>query len=198
MPLSNQLLREELRKVQSDVLLSEKRRNPGVGYFASLSQPQHQHSPQYSTSQQQTQFQPSSYPLSINTDSPTGSPTTSRSSHYRLDSSEGSKSPISPISRSASIASLPLSELDRRVFSSRDRRTSIDSNVSGLTEGPSIRDRAKEREDEAVNFEYLRNVLLEFLEKPAMRPQLIGVMGVILRFTPAEARRLASKVGSVN
>lgn len=77
------------------------------------------------------------------------------------------------------------------------RRSSMDSNMSGMTEGPSFRDLrdSKDREDEAVNFEYLRNVLLEFLEKPAMRPQLIGVMGVILRFTPSEARRLSAKVG---
>jgi hypothetical protein len=66
--------------------------------------------------------------------------------------------------------------------------------------------------DEEVNLEYLRNIVLQFLEHKEMRvrvrsrwwgfilspslPQadLVRVMSVILRFTPAETRRLVSKV----
>ncbi|PLW38963.1 hypothetical protein PCANC_20292 [Puccinia coronata f. sp. avenae] len=50
-------------------------------------------------------------------------------------------------------------------------------------------------DDEAeLNFEYLRNTLLQFLEHKEMRPHLVRVLGVILHFTPQEIRRLASKV----
>ncbi|EFP91108.1 uncharacterized protein PGTG_16970 [Puccinia graminis f. sp. tritici CRL 75-36-700-3] len=45
-----------------------------------------------------------------------------------------------------------------------------------------------------LNFEYLRNTLLQFLEHKEMRPHLVRVLGVILHFTPQEIRRLASKV----
>ncbi|CAH7672405.1 hypothetical protein PPACK8108_LOCUS7214, partial [Phakopsora pachyrhizi] len=43
--------------------------------------------------------------------------------------------------------------------------------------------------DEAeVNFEYIRNTLLQFLEHKEMRPHLVRVLGVILHFTPQEIR----------
>lgn len=41
---------------------------------------------------------------------------------------------------------------------------------------------------------YLRNVILQFLEHKEMRPNLIRVMSVILRFTPQELRRLNAKL----
>ncbi|KAG0143925.1 hypothetical protein CROQUDRAFT_660650 [Cronartium quercuum f. sp. fusiforme G11] len=47
-----------------------------------------------------------------------------------------------------------------------------------------------------LNFEYLRNTLLQFLEHKEMRPHLVRVLGVILHFTPQETRRLAAKVAS--
>ncbi|RXK37709.1 hypothetical protein M231_05042 [Tremella mesenterica] len=49
-------------------------------------------------------------------------------------------------------------------------------------------------EEEEVNLEYLRNVILQFLEHKEMRPNLIRVMSVILRFTPQELRRLNAKL----
>ncbi|KAI0257559.1 hypothetical protein BJV78DRAFT_1349405 [Lactifluus subvellereus] len=48
--------------------------------------------------------------------------------------------------------------------------------------------------DEDVNLEYLRNVILQFLEHKEMRPNLIRVLSTILRFTPQETRRLIAKV----
>nr|XP_019012880.1 uncharacterized protein I206_02376 [Kwoniella pini CBS 10737]OCF51661.1 hypothetical protein I206_02376 [Kwoniella pini CBS 10737] len=48
--------------------------------------------------------------------------------------------------------------------------------------------------EEEVNLEYLRNVILQFLEHKEMRPNLIRVMSVILRFTPQELRRLNAKL----
>ncbi|KAI0307801.1 hypothetical protein B0F90DRAFT_1813194 [Multifurca ochricompacta] len=48
--------------------------------------------------------------------------------------------------------------------------------------------------DEDVNLEYLRNVILQFLEHKEMRPNLVRVLSTILRFTPQETRRLIAKV----
>ncbi|KAF9229358.1 hypothetical protein BS17DRAFT_689886 [Gyrodon lividus] len=48
--------------------------------------------------------------------------------------------------------------------------------------------------DEEINFEYLRNVILQFLEHKEMRPNLVRVLSIILRFTPQETRRLIAKV----
>ncbi|WVW84815.1 hypothetical protein I302_106850 [Kwoniella bestiolae CBS 10118] len=54
----------------------------------------------------------------------------------------------------------------------------------------------KKQDEEEVNLEYLRNVILQFLEHKEMRPNLIRVMSVILRFTPQELRRLNAKLQS--
>ncbi|KAG6850491.1 hypothetical protein H0H93_012492 [Arthromyces matolae] len=48
--------------------------------------------------------------------------------------------------------------------------------------------------EEEVNLEYLRNVILQFLEHKEMRPNLVKVLSVILHFTPQETRRLVAKV----
>ena len=65
--------------------------------------------------------------------------------------------------------------------------------------------------DEDINLEYLRNVILQFLEHKEMRvrhprvgglaivnetlqPNLVRVLSIILRFTPQETRRLIAKV----
>ncbi|KAI0375368.1 hypothetical protein BV20DRAFT_1032611 [Pilatotrama ljubarskyi] len=50
------------------------------------------------------------------------------------------------------------------------------------------------KSDEEVNFEYLRNVILQFLEHKEMRPHLIRILSTILHFTPQETRRLIAKV----
>ncbi|KAH9944075.1 peroxisomal membrane anchor protein conserved region-domain-containing protein [Epithele typhae] len=50
------------------------------------------------------------------------------------------------------------------------------------------------KSEEEVNFEYLRNVIMQFLEHKEMRPHLIRILSTILRFTPQETRRLISKV----
>ncbi|WWD18580.1 hypothetical protein CI109_103033 [Kwoniella shandongensis] len=52
----------------------------------------------------------------------------------------------------------------------------------------------KDQDEEEVNLEYLRNVILQFLEHKEMRPNLVRVLSVILRFTPQELRRLNSKL----
>ena len=69
------------------------------------------------------------------------------------------------------------------------------------------------RSDEEVSFEYLRNVIMQFLEHKEMqvpltlvrmsltltsrKPYLVCILSTILRFTPQETRRLASKVWTV-
>ncbi|GAA5910969.1 uncharacterized protein JCM6883_000664 [Sporobolomyces salmoneus] len=135
---NNKTLREELRKLQSGVLLSEKQRHPGVGYFSS--------------------FASSSSPANGQPGSPEAVPSTTTSQ---------------VISPSASVSSL----------------------ASAATGGLGGTARANGSADEALNFEYLRNVILQFLEKPEMRPHLISVLGVILHFTPSESRRLIAKAG---
>jgi len=50
------------------------------------------------------------------------------------------------------------------------------------------------KSDEEINVEYLRNVILQFLEHKEMRPHLVRILSTILRFTPQETRRLISKV----
>lgn len=109
--------------------------------------------------------------------------------------SDGSRTP--PATRMGSMTAIAESERKRNSTS-----TPVVQRTDSVASAP----------DEALNFEYLRNVLLEFLEKPAMRvsflcsrvvvhilircviqSQLLGVMGVILHFTPAELRRLAAK-----
>ncbi|GAA5877488.1 hypothetical protein JCM16303_003352 [Sporobolomyces ruberrimus] len=135
---NNKTLREELRKLQSGVLLSEKQRNPGVGYFSSFNS------------------------------SSNGNPT----SPNAVTPLHGPGQVISP---AASVSSL----------------ASAATGAGGLSGNA----RANGSADEALNFEYMRNVILQFLEKPEMRPHLISVLGVILHFTPAESRRLIAKAG---
>ncbi|KAF8314976.1 hypothetical protein DL93DRAFT_2057737, partial [Clavulina sp. PMI_390] len=79
--------------------------------------------------------------------------------------SENSRSPSRPASPAQSVTS------DRAATSSRNTASA-----------------------EEVNLEYLRNLILQFLEHKEMRADLVRVMSVILRFTPAETRRLVSKV----
>ncbi|KDR85056.1 hypothetical protein GALMADRAFT_52408, partial [Galerina marginata CBS 339.88] len=50
------------------------------------------------------------------------------------------------------------------------------------------------KDEEEVNLEYLRNVILQFLEHKEMRPNLVKVLSIILHFTPQETRRLIAKV----
>lgn len=129
----NQVLREELRKVQSSAALLDRQRNPGVGYWSSSR--------------------------------PDGS-------HENLVS----PSPASPPPTSSPRSSSP----------------------------------APSGNDEDINLEYLRNVILQFLEHKEMRvrqeqssesliltsfqPNLVRVLSIILRFTPQETRRLIAKV----
>ncbi|KAF8609446.1 GRIP-domain-containing protein [Ceratobasidium sp. AG-I] len=53
---------------------------------------------------------------------------------------------------------------------------------------------ASAKQEEEVNIEYIRNVILQFLEHKEMRPNLVRVLSTILRFTPQETRRLIAKV----
>lgn len=114
---NNKTLRDELRKLQSGVLLSEKQRNPGVGYFAQ---------------------------------------------------SSNQNTPTSPTLSEVALSS-------RRESESGEMLNKGDASTSG---------------EEALNFEYIRNVILQFLEHPGRRTQLVSVLGIILHFTPAETRRL--------
>ncbi|KAH8120436.1 hypothetical protein DFH11DRAFT_1560033 [Phellopilus nigrolimitatus] len=116
---SNKTLREELRKVQSSAALLEKQRNPGVGYWSTMTRHDN-------------------------------------SSEARLSSPTASTSDVASLSR--------------------------------------IGSPTPTQNDEEINLEYLRNVILQFLEHKEMRPHLVRVLSIILHFTPQETRRLIAKV----
>jgi hypothetical protein len=46
------------------------------------------------------------------------------------------------------------------------------------------------KEEEEINLEYLRNVIIKFLESKSTRAQLIPVLTMMLKFTPEEIKRL--------
>lgn len=170
-----QTLRDELRKLQSGMLNSEKQRPAGVGYFSTMSQ--------------------------ASTPGLTRSSASSTSIASMSTIGGGTVSP--PLS--ASSVTSPPATIDGTV-----------RNVNGS--GLSATARADGNAEEALSYEYLRNVILQFLEKPEMRVQavlgvlprtwleltilahvqshLVQVLSVILRFTPAEQRRLAAKTAT--
>ncbi|KAJ7597112.1 hypothetical protein C8J56DRAFT_1011641 [Mycena floridula] len=59
---------------------------------------------------------------------------------------------------------------------------------------PVLASPSSSKQEEEVNLEYLRNVILQFLEHKEMRPNLVKVLSIILHFTPQETRRLVAKV----
>ncbi|KAJ7706097.1 hypothetical protein B0H17DRAFT_919676 [Mycena rosella] len=76
-----------------------------------------------------------------------------------------------------------------------DTRTSMSSTTSSDSRVASPAPPAPPKnEEEEVNLEYLRNVILQFLEHKEMRPNLVKVLSIILHFTPQETRRLVAKV----
>ncbi|KAF4623672.1 hypothetical protein D9613_001865 [Agrocybe pediades] len=74
-----------------------------------------------------------------------------------------------------------------------ESRASLDSPSRTSSPAPSTATSTKNTEEE-VNLEYLRNVILQFLEHKEMRPNLVKVLSIILHFTPQETRRLIAKV----
>lgn len=129
--ISNKNLREELRKVQAGILLAEKSRNPGVGYFSSFSQSAAAGSPSAST--------------------------------LNLANPGGAKSP--PLPSSPGLGSL--NGADSSYHGRRDSTTSLASEGAIARAGGGS-------EDEALNFEYIRNVILQFLEHKEMRVSDLG------------------------
>ncbi|KAF8140191.1 hypothetical protein EV363DRAFT_1393103 [Boletus edulis] len=81
-------------------------------------------------------------------------------------------------------------ELRKVQNSAADSRTSI----SSIPDAPSPSSPPLAKKEEEISYEYLRNVILQFLEHKEMRPNLVRVLSTILRFTPQETRRLMSKV----
>ncbi|KAF8922472.1 hypothetical protein CPB85DRAFT_1267758 [Mucidula mucida] len=77
--------------------------------------------------------------------------------------------------------------------SQTDVRPSDSSESLSRTDSPAP-DSAVPKNDEDINMEYLRNVILQFLEHKEMRPNLVKVLSIIMRFTPQETRRLMAKV----
>ncbi|KAG9314425.1 hypothetical protein JVU11DRAFT_5222 [Chiua virens] len=74
-------------------------------------------------------------------------------------------------------------------WTSRSEATDSRTSISSTPDAPS----SSLPVAEDINYEYLRNVILQFLEHKEMRPNLVRVLSTILRFTPQETRRLMSK-----
>ncbi|KAJ1311081.1 hypothetical protein OPQ81_009585 [Rhizoctonia solani] len=72
----------------------------------------------------------------------------------------------------------------------------VTSPISPRPSSPTVSEAgsAATKQEEDVNLEYIRNVILQFLEHKEMRPNLVRVLSTILRFTPQETRRLIAKV----
>ncbi|RXW23492.1 hypothetical protein EST38_g2394, partial [Candolleomyces aberdarensis] len=68
------------------------------------------------------------------------------------------------------------------------------SELSPRPASPAPSTSSTNKNEEEVNLEYLRNVILQFLEHKEMRPNLVKVISIILHFTPQETRRLMAKV----
>ncbi|KAJ7181737.1 hypothetical protein C8R43DRAFT_1055509 [Mycena crocata] len=73
-------------------------------------------------------------------------------------------------------------------------RTSLSSASSDSRVASPAPQPTSQNHEEEVNLEYLRNVILQFLEHKEMRPNLVKVLSIILHFTPQETRRLVAKV----
>ncbi|KAJ4489331.1 hypothetical protein C8J55DRAFT_603658 [Lentinula edodes] len=80
------------------------------------------------------------------------------------------------------------------VASSDSVNSSSSTPPVGRTSSDNTRESPVKKEEEEVNLEYLRNVILQFLEHKEMRPNLVRVLSIILHFTPQETRRLVAKV----
>ncbi|KAK7064160.1 mediator of RNA polymerase II transcription subunit 5 [Favolaschia claudopus] len=76
-----------------------------------------------------------------------------------------------------------------RESATSDPRNSMSSVSDSRVASPTLSVPPKQEEEE-VNLEYLRNVILQFLEHKEMRPNLVKVLSIILHFTPQETRRL--------
>ncbi|KAJ6575196.1 hypothetical protein B0H19DRAFT_1208639 [Mycena capillaripes] len=75
-----------------------------------------------------------------------------------------------------------------------ETRTSLSSFSDSRVASPAPDPPTSPKQEEEVNLEYLRNVILQFLEHKEMRPNLVKVLSIILHFTPQETRRLVAKV----
>lgn len=177
---ANKTLREELRKVQSSVQLMEKQRNPGVGYWSAANQAG-----------------------SANGIAPGGAAGAGMGS--RTQSMSGEATPVSESSRK----SIESSRTDRtgaaagngsagaagKAPASANEEEEVNLEVSQIIHGDGVGTLTGARDMAAELIEqYLRNVIIQFLEHPHMRRQLVQVLSVILHFTPQELRRLNSKL----
>ncbi|CAH7688002.1 hypothetical protein PPACK8108_LOCUS22887 [Phakopsora pachyrhizi] len=77
---------------------------------------------------------------------------------------------------------------DSSKINNKDRTSSSSSISSKTIKDDDNQDDDGEGDEAEVNFEYIRNTLLQFLEHKEMRPHLVRVLGVILHFTPQEIR----------
>ncbi|WWC88507.1 uncharacterized protein L201_003418 [Kwoniella dendrophila CBS 6074] len=174
---TNKTLRDEMRKLQSSVQLMEKQRNPGVGYWSNNASGNNTNINRSSVSSPSGHTSPIPG-IGIGLDSPKNQSRTS------IDSTQNNNKPNAGTGVSSTNNTVP-----------NTPTISIRESISnGTTTTGTPPNEVKKQDEEEVNLEYLRNVILQFLEHKEMRPNLIRVMSVILRFTPQELRRLNAKL----
>ncbi|WVQ96616.1 hypothetical protein IAU59_003721 [Kwoniella sp. CBS 9459] len=187
---NNKTLRDELRKVQSSVQLMEKQRNPGVGYWSNSNANSNLNSanPAFGLAG-----------AGASSRSGVSSPAPSLSS-TQLNSFSGSgPGPAGQDSPNVGDSSRRSLESTNTSLRGGTQTPSTPTTAQGIVSGTGTptgtgTGDVKAQDEEEVNLEYLRNVILQFLEHKEMRPNLVRVMSVILRFTPQELRRLNAKL----
>lgn len=86
----------------------------------------------------------------------------------------------------------PQQQVPKSPQPSNDNRSRASESQTNLVRSPSASSFSGHsiKEEEEINMEYLRNVIIKFLESKSTRSQLIPVMTMMLKFTPEEVRRL--------
>lgn len=153
-----------MRKVQSSVQLMERSRNPGVGYWSSIS----------NAGPSTAVPPPRSGVTSPGIESMMGTPTKD-SSRRSMESMDTRASPAPSTAPSEVTKAKPNADEEE-----------VNLEVRFLS--------SSQVKDAKLIRQYLRNVILQFLENKQMRPNLVQVLSVILRFTPQELRRLNAKL----
>ncbi|KAJ9099781.1 hypothetical protein QFC21_003779 [Naganishia friedmannii] len=161
---TNRTLREEMRRIQSSAQLLERQRNPGLGYWSAS-----------------------------NTAGPSSGAGYSPSSHAGTPGRVTSPLMMTGGGGQSSPA-MSFRESVDALRSEAGTPTNGPGPVAGAAAAAASPMSKPQQEEEEVNLEYLRNVILQFLEHKEMRPNLIRVLTVILRFTPQETRRLNAKI----
>ncbi|CAH7688001.1 expressed protein [Phakopsora pachyrhizi] len=184
-----QSIRDELRKVQNGILSNETKRGKGVGFFASFSNINSQQSPTKTSGSGNARTRTvTNSPKTPRIDTPSINSDSSKINNKdRTSSSSSISSVTSPSSSSSSVRS------KRTLYKQKEDRGS-DLNINQPTHDGQHQQRKTIKDDDnqdddgegdeaEVNFEYIRNTLLQFLEHKEMRVSNRGLDTLLFYFT---------------